>query len=71
MIVTLTGLYTELTSKRKELYSLEQQRGQKQVEIASLTETLKDDTKIVEKAARERLGWAYPGEIEFRENAGS
>lgn len=67
MIYTSVGLYSDYRSKKNDLMSVEKQREQKKAQIAELKETLKDDKKIIEKAAKERLGFAYADELEYRD----
>ena len=71
MVFSLTSLYTELSNGKKTLSALEAQRDQSAAYNEELRETLKDDKKIIEKAARERLGYAYTDETEYRDISNS
>ncbi len=73
MIATLTGLWKTLNESRSELVSLQQEYEAKATEIEELKAMLKDDSqaKIIEKAARERLGYVYSDEQVFIDISGN
>ena len=64
MIVTLAGLCTSLNESRVQLAELEAEKAAKQVEIDDLKKLLDSGSrdKLIEKAARERLGYVYTDE---------
>ena len=61
MIATLLSLWGTLNQSRQKLKSLQAEYETEQNDIDELTEILKDDsnTQIIEKAARERIGYIY------------
>ena len=73
MIATLLNLWSTLNQSRQKLKSLEAQYASEQNDIDELTEILKDDsnTQIIEKAARERLGYIYSDEQVFLDISGN
>ncbi len=64
MIVTLAGLCASLNESRVQLAELEAEKAAKQVEIDDLKKLLDSGSrdKLIEKAARERLGYVYTDE---------
>lgn len=68
--ITLAGLWNQLNKSKAELASYKQQFAAMTVEVEELHAILESDSdkQIVEKAARERLGYIYPGEQIFRAN---
>ena len=73
MVITLVGLWRELIVKRDEKAFLEEQKLQKQIEINELIHLLDEGTEaqIIEKAARERLGYVYADEQVFIDISGN
>lgn len=73
MIATLSGLWNTLSKSRKELDELNAQYAAEQNDIEELRAMLEDDSqsKIIEKAARERLGYIYPDEQVFIDISGN
>ncbi len=64
MVATLMGLWSELNESRATLAKLQQQRDTEQLRIEELKELLESGSynDIIEKAARERLGFVYSDE---------
>ena len=73
MIVTLLNLWGTLNQSREKLNSLQAEYETEQNDIEELREILKDDsnTQIIEKAARERLGYIYSDEQVFLDISGN
>ena len=73
MIATLSGLWNTLSKSRKELDALKEQYAAEQNDIEELRAMLEDgsESKIIEKAARERLGYIYPDEQVFIDISGN
>ncbi|MBR6510307.1 MAG: septum formation initiator family protein [Clostridia bacterium] len=72
MIVTLGSLLGKLNESRAELKALKEQETQMITEINELRSLLEgDNNKIIEKAARERLGYIYPDEQIFEDISGN
>lgn len=72
MIITLCGLMKELVSKKSELNALEMRRNEINAQIDELTALLGgSEAEIVEKAARERLGYVYSDEQVYIDNSGN
>ena len=70
--VTLANLWSEVDSKIKEKKAYEQQYETMLNEVEELRSLLdSDDKKIIEKAARERFGYAYPNEQIFKDTSGN
>lgn len=69
MIVTLIGLWNDLDEKSSELKELQAQKEQVETQIDEYRALLSDESQksIIEKAARERFGYAYPGEEIYKE----
>ena len=59
MIATLSGLWNTLNQSRKDLEELKAQYAEEQNDIEELRTMLEDgsQSQIIEKAARERLGF--------------
>ena len=70
--ISLASLWGELNDSLKELEELKQQQLLEENEIKELTELLKDESNIplIEKAARERLGFIYSNEQVFVDISG-
>ena len=64
MIATLASLWNTLDESRKELKLLQQQYDSQQAHIDELRAVLEDGSQkaLIEKAARERLGYVYADE---------
>lgn len=64
MITTLIGLWNTLNESRVKLAQLQQQYAQEQAEIEELRTILEDGSQadLIEKAARERLGYVFADE---------
>jgi len=70
--VTLVSLWRVLDDKRAELKVSQQKYDAMLNEVDELRSLLEsDDKKIIEKAARERFGYAYPNEQIFKEISGN
>lgn len=72
MIITLSGLLNELSTARAELNKYKAEYSLKQTEIEELKSLLSEDSraKMIEKAARERLGYVFPDEQVFIDISG-
>lgn len=72
-IATLSGLLNTLNESRKELKQLEEQKAAVINDIDELKSLLEEGSKvkIIEKAARERLGFVYPDEQVFIDISGN
>ena len=70
--VTLVGLWGNLNDSRKELEDLKSQLASEKNEVAELRAMLEaeSDTPLIEKAARERLGYIYSDEQVFIDISG-
>ena len=64
MVATLIGLGNELAESRAQLAELEKKRDLEKIKIEELRALLDSDSHsaIIEKAARERLGYVYSDE---------
>ncbi|MEE1006166.1 MAG: septum formation initiator family protein [Acutalibacteraceae bacterium] len=73
MIATLSGLWSTLNQSRKELETLKAEYAEEQNDIEELRAMLEDgsQSQIIEKAARERLGYIYPDEQVFIDISGN
>lgn len=73
MIATLSGLWNTLNQSRKELEELKAHYAEEQNDIEELRTMLEDgsQSQIIEKAARERLGFVYPDEQVFIDISGN
>lgn len=70
--VTLATLWGDLNDSLKELDSLKQQLSIEENQVEELKEILKDESNVslIEKAARERLGFIYSNEQVFVDISG-
>ena len=73
MIVDLIWLSNELTKYKSELAEVEKQRDTKLSDIDELEGLLDEDaySEVIEKAARERLGYVYSDEKIFIDISGN
>lgn len=73
MIATLAGLWSDLRVKQKELDGLLQEKQNKIIKRDSLQQLLDEGSheEIIEKAARERLGYVYPDEEVYIDISGN
>lgn len=73
MIATLAGLWNTLNESKQKLASLEEQYATEKYEIDELRAMLESDSdnKIIEKAARERLGYVYSDEQVYIDISGN
>lgn len=73
MIATLANLWTTLNESKSRLDSLKKEYQTTQNDIEELKAMLKDElnTEIIEKAARERLGYIYSDEQIFIDISGN
>ncbi|MBR5923388.1 MAG: septum formation initiator family protein [Clostridia bacterium] len=64
MVIGLIGLYRELNGKQQELRDLLAEKESIEIQIEDYRSRLSSASynDIIEKAARERLGYAYPTE---------
>lgn len=72
-IVTLAGLWENLNESQKTLEKLKEQYKTEQNDIMELKALLESDSdnQIIEKAARERLGYIYSNEQVFIDISGN
>lgn len=72
MIITLAGLWKDLNESRLKLLALKAEYTAEQAEVEELKSILEDgsQTELIEKAARERLGYVYPDEEIYADNSG-
>ncbi|MBO5726493.1 MAG: septum formation initiator family protein [Clostridia bacterium] len=72
MIVTLCGLWGELIDSQNRYKQLEAQRDSLNADIDNLVTVLEgSQSEIIEKAARQRLGYVYAGEQVYIDNSGN
>lgn len=73
MIATLAGLWNDLNDSRNKLAALQKEYAQGQAEIDELRSILSDgsQTELIEKAARERLGYVYADEEVYVDVSGN
>ena len=73
MVVTLIGLYRELTDSQNKLTALKAELQSEQIKIEEYKALLSDGTHadIIEKAARERLGYVYSNEEVYVDISGN
>ena len=73
MIATLANLWTTLNESKSRLDSLRKEYQTTQNDIEELKAMLKDElnTEIIQKAARERLGYIYSDEQIFIDISGN
>ncbi len=72
-IVSLTSLYSTLNKKQKELNELTLKESQLKNDIEEMKNLLSSDSndELIEKAARERLGYIFPNEQIYIDISGS
>ena len=73
MVTSLLGLANQLSAESAELAELEKQRDSQNRQIEELQQLLENDSHhaIIEKAARERLGYVYSNEIVYIDTSGN
>lgn len=73
MTVTLASLWNSLSESRAELNLLKEQLAEEQNDIEELRTMLQSESneQLIEKAARERLGYIYSDEQIFIDISGS
>lgn len=73
MLATLSNLWSTLSESKAELDALKLQYSNEQKSIEELKTMLKDESnqQIIEKAARERLGYIYSDEQVFIDISGN
>ncbi len=73
LVATLTGLLTTLNESKSQLALLEEQYAAEKNTIEELRTMLEnnEDYAIIEKAARERLGYVYSDEEVFIDISGN
>lgn len=72
MVITFSSLLSKLNESKAELKALKNQETQMNTDIEELRSLLEgDNNKIIEKAARERLGYIYPDEQIFEDISGN
>ena len=73
MIASLTSLWVELVSVNKELKAYEQELEEKTLKVSELSRLLENGTEaeLIEKAARERLGFVYADEQVYIDISGN
>lgn len=64
MVVMIAGLWSDYSKKKQERQSLLTEKEQLTNDIDELRSILAEDshTELIERVARERLGYIYPGE---------
>lgn len=69
IIISLLSLWKDLGESQKTLSSLKAEKAQTEADIEEYRALLSDESQkaIIEKAARERFGYAYPGEEIYKE----
>ena len=72
-IVSLTSLYSTLNKQQKELNELTLKESQLKNNIEEMKNLLSSDSndELIEKAARERLGYIFPNEQIYIDISGS
>ena len=73
MVVTLAGLWSTFSESKAQLKELEMQKELKETEIEELKALLDTGSKeeLIERAARERLGYVYSDEQIFIDISGN
>ncbi len=72
MVVTLCGLWGELISKKNEYNLLAERRARLNAQIEEMSALLNgSEEEVIEKAARERLGYVYSEEQVYIDNSGN
>ncbi len=71
--ITLAGLWSSLNESRAELAALKEEYSAQQNDIEELRTILSSDSdkELIEKAARERLGYIYSDEQVFIDVSGN
>ncbi len=72
-LISLTNLWSKYEADKKELEAQQQQLSLVENEVAELKAMLEDEsnTPLIEKAARERLGYIYSDETVFIDISGN
>lgn len=72
-MVSIGSLQAQLLSGRRELARLNREKEEKTQRVAELVTLLDDGTEreFIEHAARERLGYVYPGEKVYIDLSGN
>ncbi len=72
-IITLTNLWNSLNEKKQELKKLNLEYSEKLNDVEELKALLESETntQLIEKAARERLGYVYSNEQIFIDISGN
>lgn len=73
LLYSLGTLQAQLTADVNSLSDLKKQKSEMELKIAELERLLEEGTEaeIIEKAARERLGYVYSDEIVFPDISGN
>lgn len=73
LIYSLGGHFVELNAKNSELADLQMKQAQIEANIAEREKLLSEGTneEIIEKAARERLGYVFPNETVYMDISGN
>ncbi len=73
MVITLYNLWSQLDKSRAEYAALSKQYAAKQADVEELKLILQDGstTALIEKAARERLGYEYSDAIVYIDKSGN
>ena len=73
LLLSLGDLQSQLSADVNSLGELEKQKIEMELKIAELERLLEEGTEaeIIEKAARERLGYVYSDEIVFPDVSGN
>ncbi len=73
MLISLVGLYGELQETRAQLTDVQTEINETELRIEEQTNLLENSTQheLIEKAARERLGYVYPNEQVFVDISGN
>lgn len=73
MLISLGTLYSELCTGREALALVEIQKSETQAGVDEINNLLENGTEeeILEKAARDRLGYVYPNEQVFVDISGN
>ena len=73
LLLSLGGLYEQLEEKRQNLVALEQKNAGMKLSIDEMNDLLLNGTEeeIIERAARDRLGYVYADEKVFVDAKGN
>ncbi len=73
MLISLASLYSELASSRERLAEVQTEIDETALRIEEQSNLLENCTEeeLIEKAARERLGYVYPNEQVFVDISGN